>query len=234
MTQISNPFQALNSIFVKPNPVFQTVSQVNNWSWLPFIIINVIAVLSINLYFNFVDFNWYVDSLIQQSMADTSPAEQQGFRDQMSKDIIAISGMAMVILGSVVVTAIFAAYLNTMTRSDDSHTHGFTDWYGAMWWVQMPAIINALLAILLIFLSSNHEISPVSLSPLSVAFIVGTDMGSDWFNFLTSLRLDSIWSIYLLTVCVSQWTSFDTRKSFIVALAPYAIIYGLWFLFLVF
>jgi hypothetical protein len=67
-----------------------------------------------------------------------------------------------------------------------------------------------------------------------MAFILGTEMSSPWFNFMSAIRLDTFWSIYLLVVCVSQWTSFDSRKSATIAIAPFAVIYGLWLLFLVF
>lgn len=234
MSTVSNPFQALNSVFLKPNPVFETLSKVNNWSWLPFILLSVAAVLSINLYFNFVDFDWYVDVLIQQTQGDTSPAEQQMFRDQMSKDMASMGGMIMVVLGPIIVNAVLAVYLNAMTRNDDSHTQGFTDWYGATWWIAMPSLLNSLVAILLLAIASDHQILPSSLQPLSMAFILGTEMSSPWFNFMSAIRLDTFWSIYLLVVCVSQWTSFDSRKSATIAIAPFAVIYGLWLLFLVF
>jgi hypothetical protein len=234
MTAITNPLQAINSVFLKPNCVFESLSKVNNWSWLPFILLIATALLSVHLYFNFVDFEWYKETLIQQTYQDTSPAEKQAFRDQMTQDFASMAAMTMVIIAPIIMNAVLAVYLNAMTRNDDSHTNGFTDWYGATWWVAMPSMINSLIAIFLLVIASDHQIMPTNLQPLSLAFFLGTEMGSLWFNFLSSVRIDTLWSIYLMVVCISQWTSFDSRKSAIIAIAPFAVIYGLWLVFIVF
>ncbi|MCP4865003.1 MAG: YIP1 family protein, partial [Alteromonas sp.] len=51
---------------------------------------------------------------------------------------------------------------------------------------------------------------------------------SDWFGFAQALRLETLWSVYLITVGITQWTSFDTKKSAIIAAAPFVIIMGVW------
>ncbi len=53
-------------------------------------------------------------------------------------------------------------------------------------------------------------------------------MESDWFGFAQALRLETLWSVYLITVGITQWTSFDTKKSAIIAAAPFVIIMGVW------
>ena len=34
MSEVTNPIQACNDIFFKPNGVFKAVNEHNNWSWL--------------------------------------------------------------------------------------------------------------------------------------------------------------------------------------------------------
>lgn len=234
MSSISNPIQGLKNVLVKPNAVFSTLATVNNWSWLPFVLVNFLTTLAIYLYFNYVDFNWYIETIISETMANTSPAEQNAVRDSMNPSTMTGISAGGAIFGSVIVNAILAVYLNSMTKNDDSHVQGFSDWYGALWWAQMPTIISSLIAIALMLMSSSNELSPTSLSPLSLGFILGTSMGSEWFNFMTSIRLDTVWSIYLLTSCIAQWTQFDTRKSLIIASAPFVIVSSIWITYLLF
>ncbi len=234
MSSISNPIEGLTNVLIKPNAVFSTLAKVNNWSWLPFILVNFVTILTIYLYFNYVDFNWYIETIISETMANTSPAEQDTVRSTMNPSMMIGIGAGGAIFGVVIVNAILAVYLNSMTKNDDSHVQGFSDWYGALWWIQMPTIVSSAIAIAILLVSSNSELSPTSLSPFSLAFVLGTNMGSEWFNFMTSIRLDTLWSIYLLTSCIAQWTQFDTRKSLIIASAPFVIVFSLWFAYLLF
>lgn len=234
MSQISNPMQAMSKVLVKPNPVFSTLANINNWSWFPFFLINGLTMLSVYVYFSYVDFSWYVDFLIEQSMSDVSPAEQDIFRDSMTKTTLTGFQIFAIPFGAALVNAILALYVHSMTKNDDSHTQGFSDWFGALWWTQMPSIIGSVIAILVIVLFADPQLSPNVLAPLSLVNLFGLQIGSDWYTLLSSVRLEVLWSIYLLAVCISQWTSFDTRKSFIIAIAPYLIIFGLWSLYLIF
>ncbi|MBO1256043.1 YIP1 family protein [Alteromonas sp. 5E99-2] len=234
MSSISNPIQGLTNVLIKPNAVFSTLAKANNWSWLPFILINLVTLFTIYSYFNHIDFNWYIETIISETMANTSPAEQDAVRSSMNPSTMIGIGAGGAIFGVVIVNAILAVYLNSMTKNDDSHVQGFSDWYGALWWTQMPTIVSSLIAIALLLMSSSNEISPTSLSPLSLGFILGTNMGSDWYNFMTSIRLDTVWSIYLLTSCIAQWTQFNTRKSLIIASAPFVIISSIWLAYLLF
>jgi hypothetical protein len=190
--------------------------------------------LSVYVYFSYVDFSWYVDFLIEQSMSDVSPAEQDIFRDSMTKTAVTGFQIFAIPLGAALVNAILAIYVHSMTKNDDSHTQGFSDWFGALWWTQMPSIIGSVVAILAILLFADPQLSPNVLAPLSLVNLLGLQIGSEWYTLLSSVRIEALWSIYLLTVCITQWTDFDTKKSLIIAVAPYVLIFGVWSLYLIF
>jgi hypothetical protein len=234
MSQISHPLQAMSNVLIKPNPVFSTLANINNWSWFPFFLINGLTMLSVYVYFSYVDFSWYVDFLIEQSMSDVSPAEQDIFRDSMTKTAVTGFQIFAIPLGAALVNAILAIYVHSMTKNDDSHTRGFSDWFGALWWTQMPSIIGSVVAILAILLFADPQLSPNVLAPLSLVNLLGLQIGSEWYTLLSSVRIEALWSIYLLTVCITQWTDFDTKKSLIIAVAPYVLIFGVWSLYLIF
>ncbi|NVK55946.1 MAG: YIP1 family protein [Alteromonadaceae bacterium] len=228
MSEVSNPFQACNNIFVKPNGVFKALNEKNNWSWIAFFIVIAMSILPAYLFMNYVDFEWYKGIIIDTQYADVSPAEQDIIRANMAQSTVMTFMMIGGILGPILINAILALYLNLTTKSDEENLNGYTDWYGFTWWVGMPVVVSSLIAIALIAMSSNHQILPTIISPLSVAYLFSVEMGSDWFSFAQSVRIDSLWSIYLITVGVSQWTSFTTKKSAIIATAPFAIIWLVW------
>ncbi|MEW9798143.1 Yip1 family protein [Alteromonas sp. CYL-A6] len=228
MHQVTNPIQACNDIFLKPNGVFHAVGEKHNWSWLPFFIVTVMAVLPGYLYFSTVDITWYQDLIMSSQYADASPAERDAMRQSMTRTAMSTFAIIGTVLGVLILNAVFAGYLNVATRSDEECVQGFTDWYGFTWWVSMPMIFNSIVAIALLFLADTAEIAPTALSPLSLAYLLNIPMDSDWFGLTQTLRLDVAWSAYLMTVGVRQWTHFNAQKATTIALAPCAVILGIW------
>lgn len=234
MEKVSNPFQACNDIFFKPNRVFATLAEKHNWSWLAFFIVIAVGILPGYMYFNFVDFEWYRELIISTSFVDVSPAEQDMVRQSMSPEQTISFNLIGVVVGSIVINAILAIYLNVATKVDEENVNGFTDWYGFTWWVSLPLIVGAALSILVILMASDHQLSPVDLTPTSLSFLLGIEMSSEWFTLTQVIRLESIWTMYLIAVGISQWTRLPAQKCYIIAVAPYAIIWVVWALILLF
>ncbi|RDV25190.1 YIP1 family protein [Alteromonas aestuariivivens] len=232
MHTVSNPLQACKDIFLRPNGVFRALAAKDNWSWFPFIIVAVVSVLPNYAYLNTVDFDWYRDLLITAQYDQISPAEQDQIRAQLTPQSVLVFATVATVLGYIIINAIVAAYLNIVTRSDEQNVHGYMDWYGFSWWTAMPVVVNCLLALVLMMFTSNPQTSPNILTPLSAAFVFGIEMDSPYHNFAQAIRLDSFWSIYLTIVGISQWTSFSVKKAAVIAITPYALIWGLWLIVL--
>ena len=229
MDKVSNPFQAMKDIFVKPNQVFATVNETYNWSWVPFICISMVSAIPVYMYFNFVDFSWYTEFMVQSLSGNLSPAEQSMLRNNMTDQAQSLwAGIFSSIFVVILSNAILALYLNIITKSDEECIQGYTDWYGFSWWVSIPVIISSLIAALVVLLATDSQLSPMSLSPTSMAFIFNVGMDSAWSSFAQSIRLESFWVMYLIAVGLSQWTQIPTKKTYIIAIAPYAIIWVGW------
>lgn len=237
MSEITNPIQACNEIFTKPTKVFPVLAEKNNWSWVPFLILVVFSALPSYLYFNSVDPTWYKELVITAQFADVSPAEQQQIRDNMPMDFMAIASVFGSVLGMVIINALFALYLNAIAKQDETHTHGFSDWYGFNWWATLPSIIGAvgsLLAILLLNGDGLGQIPPEAIAPTSLGFVFGVDLESAWFGLMQNLRLEYIFNIYLTAVGIACWTDIPWKKAINYAILPYAAIYGIWTIFVIF
>ncbi|QJR79883.1 YIP1 family protein [Alteromonas pelagimontana] len=233
MHNVSNPLQACNDIFFRPNGVFRAVAEKDNWSWFPFFIVIVLAIVPTYFYLNFVDFSWYADQIMHSQYGDLSPVEQEQFRQNMTLNSAMIFGLSATVIGFIAINALVAVYLNLATKADKDNLHGFTDWYGFTWWAAMPTVINSLIAMFLILLADDHQLYPSVLAPLSAAYVFGMDMGSSWYGFAQSFRLDNIWGIYLTVVGIKQWTSFTTKKATIIGVAPYVIIWSVWIIIVI-
>ncbi|MFT2091546.1 YIP1 family protein [Paraglaciecola sp. 2405UD69-4] len=228
MQLVNNPFQAMKDVFIKPNQVFATIEQTHNWSWVPFILISVITALPIYLYFNFIDFDWYRDLIIQSTAGDLSPIEQENMAKAMHQPQLLWASVIGAVIANIVANAVLALYLNIATKSDEECVQGYTDWYGFTWWASIPSIFTSVLALIILGFSQDPQLSPISLGPTSLAFIFGVEMNSAWFSLAQSVRLESIWVMYLIAVGLSQWTQLALKKTYIIATAPYLLIWGIW------
>ena len=110
--KVENPFQACNDVFFRPGSVFEALKQHNNWSWLPFVIVVVMAILPNYLYFTTVDPVWYVEHLLANSpdFADLSPAELDGMRDLIPVESMGTWGALGGLVGLTIINAIIAVY----------------------------------------------------------------------------------------------------------------------------
>lgn len=232
MELVSNPFQAMKDIFTKPNRVFATIEKTHNWSWLPFLLISIVSSIPIYCYFNFIDFNWYKELIIETTGGDLSPAELDMMRQSMQHTQILWVSVIGVIFSGIISNAVLALYLNFATKSDEECVQGFTDWYGFTWWASMPSVVVSLLTLLVVLLATNNQLSPIYLGPTSLAFIFSVDMDSTWFSLAQAIRLEAIWVMYLVAVGISKWTKLSMQKIYIIAIAPYVLIWSVWALIL--
>lgn len=232
MNGVSNPIQACNDIFLKPNRVFAALTEKDNWSWVPFFIVLITSVVPAYLYFGVVDFDWYQTLTLQGQMPDASPAEIENMKAMSSAGLAQNMALIFTSIFLIIVAAIMALYFTLVTRNDEKSIHSYLDWYGAQWWMMLPVVISSLVScILIVLMEPGAQVSESVLAPLSVAYIFGVEQSSQWFRFLMGIRLESFWSIYLATVCLGQWTNFSQKKCIIVAIIPTALILGLTFAF---
>jgi hypothetical protein len=225
--EVTNPIQACNDVFMQPSEVFKALSLKENWSWLPFILVIVISSLPAYLYFDMVDYNWYVDTQIALSMPDASPAELENMRPAYgsgkSAAMFALIGAPLYLI---IVSAVLALYFTLVTRNDEKSIHSFFDWYGAQWWFMMPTLIASAisLALILLLVDPGSRVSQSLLSPTSLSYLLSIPTSSKWFTFMSYLRIDAVWSIYLGAVCLQQWTNFNRKKSIIFSAIPTLIV----------
>ncbi|MGB3727063.1 MAG: YIP1 family protein [Glaciecola sp.] len=225
IAEVNNPFAALTQIFYQPKAVFDALAVRENWSWIPFLLMSVCLFFTTYLYYSVVDFEWWKQVMAETMLGDVSPSEKNALMNATTLETTRLtSAISIGIVMPIIGYALLALYYNVVTRNDDKSVQGFTDWYGAMWWMALPTIISALLSVIMLTVTDvNAQISENILSPLSLAFILSSATDSPWHNLLGFLRLDFIWVFYMAYVCVTSWTNFSTQKAVITAAAPFVL-----------
>lgn len=234
MESVSNPFQACFNIVLKPNGVFAKLRNTDNWSWVPFLLVTSVAILPALLYFSHVDIEWYRNLIVETSAANVSPAEQNALRQTLNKELLLWSSVFGITLSLIISNVILALYLQFCAKADEECVQGFTDWYGFCWWLSLPTVLVSLLGVLAITLSQSSQMSPIIITPSSLAYIFSIEMDSAWHSLSQSIRLEHFWSMYLTTVGLSQWTQLSQRRIAIIAIAPYTLIWSIWLIALMF
>jgi hypothetical protein len=231
-TAVTNPFQACLQIILKPNGVFEVLEDAKNWSWIPFLLISIAAIIPNYLYFEAINFEWYLDVTLAAQTVNLSPAEIEAQRALLNKDTAKLSVYATPLF-LIIASAILALYLNLSTKGDEENINGFTDWFGFTFWVSVPTIISGFLATLLVLIVGSDQMNPAILAPTSVAYILDIAPDHEWFSYLQSISLTTLWTIYLTAVGINRWTDLGSKKSNIIAVLPYAVIGGIWTIILV-
>lgn len=229
----TTPWQACTDIILKPNRVFAKLQETSNWSWVPFIIVTFFSILPVYLYFSMIDFQWYANLVIESQYADVSPAEQDMVRNSMQREQMLTLTLFSTSIGLLLLNAVQAFYFYKITRIDEQNTHSFGDWYGFTWWISLPVVFTAVITLLMIQLFGSDRMPPSDINPTSLAFLFNIDMASNWFGLAQTIRLEAFWSAYLAAVGISQWTRLNAKQCYIIALAPLAIIWGVWSAFII-
>lgn len=227
--QSKNVISGLIDLFYRPSYLFNALAVKNNWSWIPFFLLVFFGFISQYNYFNVVDFTWYVEQLADAILGPTSPAEKANFMSRFSLNSTQWSqALATSLILPVIFALILAAIFNFLTQNDDKSIQDFTDWFGAMWWMSLPAVINHILAYFLI-ISSDYgtQLSDTIFSPISLAYITGSSLNNDWHDILLLCNLGTFWSIFLSFKCLKSWTAFSNAKAAIVAVIPISLLNGL-------
>lgn len=225
MNTISNPLQACLRVFTHPNQVFAAINKHNNWSWIAFLLVMTATLLPLYVYYQYVDFAWLKDFHGSFLAKDVSPAEREIILTPFaSQKVYTLSNLFAFFVGTILLNAVIAAYLNVMTKSDEENVNGFTDWYGFIWWVQLPSVVVAIVVLLMILVVSDDQRSMYALQPLSMAFWLGLDEQSKWVGFADLLRLDLFFNFYLLITGLHQWTRLSSLRIYLTSFVPFIVL----------
>lgn len=224
----------LSNIFTSPVEAMQQVQENYN-ILLPLLTLMSATVVVFAYYYVAVDYQWYIDHMVEISAGELSKSEQEQTRaafTMMSKTTMASITAITAAIGVAIVFVIQAVYFVIVSNITNDGFQ-FKQWMSFVAWSSLPSLLAYLAMIVYISSSSNGQIAFETLNPLSLNdLFFGLDANEGAGKMLASLDLTKFWSMYIMIVGYQKWTGKSISSSSIVVLIPFIGIYGIWALFL--
>ncbi|MET1254677.1 YIP1 family protein [Aliikangiella maris] len=229
MSNSANSLSIFTNILTSPQQAYRDIQQ--SYSILfPLGLILILNTAAIILLYSNIDYQWFIEQLVEAEAGDLSKAEQDAMRQGMSMMSPGVMGAISAVTVAVIVFVVFALYslYLVIVSSITNDGYQFKQWLSLVSWSSIPAIFGALASIIFILMSENGQISPASVNPLSLnELIFGLDGMKGAGKILASTDISIFWTIALLTIGYAQWTKKSFIKSFLIVILPYAAYYGI-------
>ncbi|TQV86594.1 YIP1 family protein [Aliikangiella coralliicola] len=182
-----------------------------------------------------IDYEWFVDHMVEMQAGDVTKAEQDQMRqgmEMMSPSMMGGFGAVMAGLGIAAIYCIQALYF-VIVSGITNDGFQFKQWLSFVSWSSLPSLLGTLASAVVVFTSTDGQLSPESLNPLSLnELFFGMNAIEGMGNILATTDITMFWSIALLTIGYSKWTGKDTIKSFMIVILPFVLYYGIRLLFI--
>ncbi len=223
----------LSGVFFEPKKAFEDIAQRPNF-WPPLILLTVIAVAF--TYLLSVHVGW--DNIVRQGMQMNAKAQQQLEQappeareraEAMQRTMAPIFGYGGAILGRPIGFLIWGAILLGILKGMLSAPVRFKQIFTVLWYASLPAIIQAILTGVVMFLKKPEEfniLNPLAFNP--AAFMDPATTSKFLYSFASSIDLFTIWT--LLLVAVGLKAAGGKKLSFAGAAMAVFVPWGIWVL----
>jgi len=223
------PFNAMVDIVAAPGRALDAVKPHTSWLWWPLLISVLLTCAAFTYYFSWVDFDWLVDETIADLPAENRAEAADGVRAFMAPTRSTVITCAFIVILTFLIYAIQATYLHVVTKLATSAEVRYGQWFNFSAWTAFVNVIGAIAIFVVIFLADNNRLGQDELSPFSMnSLFIHARMGDPWFNWGNSLSLVNIWILFLMSMGYARWTGSSIIKSTIIAVLPWALIFGVW------
>jgi hypothetical protein len=222
-------FNALGDIVASPGKALDAVKQNTKWLWWPLLISMLLAIGLMAYYYSWVDFPWLVEETIRQQPAEVRAERAEGIRQFMQPGRSMLFTVAGVVLVTLVIYTLQATYLHLANKLTTGAEIGWGQWFSFSTWTAFVGIFATLAAFVVIFMADSNQLSQMDMQPLSMnSLLIHAQPGDPWFTWGSSLHLTHFWTLALMSIGYARWTNAAAVKSTIIAVLPWALIFGIW------
>ncbi len=234
-TEISASYvEILTNIFTAPSKAMRQI-QTDYAITLPLLTLLGFTGAVIFIYYTSVDYDWMVDYMVQSAAGDISKAEQNQMKDAfniMSPTAMAIVSAISATIFIAIIYVIQTVYLLIVSNVNNDG-FDFKQWLSFISWSAMPSLLANVAILAVIFSSSNGQIPPDALNPLSLNQLLFEFPSSNGIGkLLETIHLPQIWSLVVMIIGYKVWTNKSSNVSTAIILAPFILIYAIWALFI--
>lgn len=233
MSESNNSLSIISDIFTSPNKAFEDI-KVNYPIMLPLFTVLILNAAMVILLFMSLDYQWYVDELVQRATtAESTQEEIAAMRNAFGAMSATTTGLIGGIFGAIFLALMYAvmALYFVMMSAINNDGYKFKQWMSFISWTSLPSIIGTLASFVVILSSSNGQIAPESINPLSLnELFFGLDATKGIGSMLAGTGITTLWTFALMVIGYSKWTNKSMAMSAIVITCLYSFAYGIWFL----
>ena len=232
MSESNGNLSILTNLFTAPQAAFEGIIRESPILLPMLTIIAINAILVVFLYTN-IDYPWFVDHMVELQAGDLSKAEQNQVRqgmEMMSPRVMGGVGAFSVAAVLCVIFCLEALYFLIVSNIAGDGFR-FKQWLALVSWTAMPSLLGSLAAFVNILSSSNGQIAPESLNPLSLNELFFNLQATQGIGaILASVDITLFWTLALMVMGYAKWTQRSLIKSSLIVLTPFVVIFGIRFL----
>lgn len=182
-------------------------------------------------YFSIVDFDWFVDDLLQNGNIPEDQIDQarENFAD-MSPSTFRLFGLLGGSMAILLMYTILSGYL-TLTAALAGHSEKFSQWFSLVVWTGIVVLFSQLGMAITLMLASNGQLGQLDLDPTNLRNLGLRPESDDLQQIFATINLTMIWSLVLTIMGYKQWLGMSTLKAAVIVSAPYVLIFGIWSFF---
>jgi hypothetical protein len=186
-------------------------------------------------YYTMIDYQWFIDYMVETSAGELSKAEQDQTRAGISMMSPTVMGSVTAITAGIAIALIYVIHsvYFLIVSNINGDGYEFKQWLSFVSWTSMPILLTILAMFAMIFASSSGQIAPDALNPLSLnELIFGLEPSKGLGKMLSSIHLPQLWSWAIMVIGYKTWTKKSMASSAMIVLIPFAMFYLGWFLFI--
>ena len=223
-------FNALVDIVASPGKALDEIKLHTSWLWWPLLITMLLASGLMAYYYSWVDFPWLVEETIRQVPPEDRAESADAIRTFMQPGPSMWTTIIAIVIVSLIVYTIQASYLHLANKLIMGADIGFGQWFSFSVWTAFVGVFGALAGYATIFMADSNQLATQSLQVLSLnSLLVHASAGEPLFVWASSLTLINFWTFFLMSIGFARWTGADIMKSTVIAVLPWAMIFGIWF-----
>ncbi|MBV1908690.1 MAG: YIP1 family protein [Kangiellaceae bacterium] len=224
----------LTNIFTSPSTAMGQI-QTNYSVAFPMLLVILLSAVVWFSYYSMVDYEWFVDYIVETTAGDLSKSEQDQTRAGMSMMPQSVMGSITAVTAAIAVALIYVvqAVYFLIVSNVNNDGYEFKQWLSFVTWTSLPVLLTILAMFAMLFSSSTGQIAPDALNPLSLnELIFGLDPSKGIGKLLSTIHLPQLWSLAIMVIGYSVWTKKSTSASSMIVLTPFVLFYVGWYLFL--
>lgn len=222
-------FNAMVDIVAAPGKALDEIKLHTSWLWWPLLITMLLGSGLMIYYYSWVDFPWLIEETIRQVPVENRAESADAIRTFMSVGTSTWTTVIAIVVVSLVIYTIQATYLHLANKLTTGAEVGFGQWFSISVWTAFVGVFGALAAWAVIFMADSNQLATQDLQVLSLnSLLVHANAGDPLFTWASSLTLINFWTIFLMSIGYARWTGAAIVKSTIIAVLPWALIFGIW------